>query len=308
MRIGIIGGTGFVGQYLVEALLTVGHRPVLLVRPGSVAKVRRAAECDLVSGSIADSEALRQVLRGCPVGVYLTGLLREFPTRGITFEEAHFNGACRAIDAARAEGTGRMLLMSANGVKPDGTAYQTTKYRAEEYLRATDLEWLILRPSVIYGPPRGQMEFVTQLYRQLIRPSLPAPLFYSGWNPCRAGAFRFSPVHAVDLAQVLVKLLEQPGLWRRIIEIGGPDTVSWKEILRLIAAATGRCKWLVPVPAGPLKLLARWPGFPISRDQLEMLLAGNTCPADEPWRSCGISPRRFSITELAYLNENQPAR
>ena len=91
--------------------------------------------------------------------------------------------------------------MSANGVKADGTPYQVTKYEAEEYLKASGLDWTIFRPSVIFGDPGERMEFATQLASDIIRPPLPAPLFFDGVSPLNAGQFRLSPVHVEDVAQ-----------------------------------------------------------------------------------------------------------
>ena len=82
------------------------------------------------------------------------------------------------MDAAEGAGLRHFLLMSAHGVKADGTGYQRTKYMAEQYLESTGLDWAVFRPSVLFGEPRGRMEFATQLYRHIVRSPLPATLFY----------------------------------------------------------------------------------------------------------------------------------
>ena len=99
--------------------------------------------------------------------IYNIGILRESPRRGVTFDELHNKAARRVMDAAAQLGVKRFLLMSANGVRPDGTAYQRSKALAEQHLRSTDLDWTIFRPSVIFGAPRGRMEFATQLQRDI---------------------------------------------------------------------------------------------------------------------------------------------
>jgi nucleoside-diphosphate-sugar epimerase len=89
MKVALVGGTGFVGSYLVDELLRQGHDPVLLVRPGSEHRVRHAERCGLVSGDLDDHDAVRETVRGCDAAVYNVGILREAPARGVSFEALH---------------------------------------------------------------------------------------------------------------------------------------------------------------------------------------------------------------------------
>jgi len=305
MRVSVFGGTGFVGGYLIDALLEHGHHPVLLVRPGSEAKVRHAGQCTLVNGDIADTGAVRKAVDGADAVIYNIGILREFPARGITYEALHFEGARRAMNAAKAAGVNRFLLMSANGVKSDGTGYQRSKYMAEQYLATTGLDWTILRPSVLFGDPRGRMEFATRLYRDVVRSPLPAPLFYDGLMPMDAGMFRMSPVHVKDVAAVFAQALEMPETAGRIFALGGPDALTWKDILQTIARAAGTAKWMLPAPVMLLKgiaaMLDQYAFFPITRDQLTMLMEGNTCDGYEPFRTFGLVTTPFNTANLSYL-------
>ena len=310
MRIALFGGTGFVGSYLVDALLEAGMHPVMMVRPGSREKVERGEECTLIEGEIDDRTAVGETLEEADAAVYLIGILREFPDRGITYETLHFEGARRVMNAASALGVRRFLYMSANGVKPDGTGYQRTKYMAEQYLETTDLDWTVFRPSVMFGDPRGRMEFATQLYREVISLPLPAPLFYPGLLPFGAGEFRMSPVHVADVAQAYVAALRKPETAGAVLPLGGSRSLTWREILATIAAAAGRSKLMVPTPAWAVSvaagLLERYPDFPLTRDQLRMLLEGNTC-SDESLRALGITPRPFDLDTLSYLTRSEAA-
>jgi NADH dehydrogenase len=305
MQVALFGGSGFVGSYLVEELLRRQHQPVLLVRPGSEGKITERDRCRLVPGDIRDDAAVRDTLVGCDAAIYNIGILREFPKQGITFEELQFRGAVRAIDAALEGGVKRFLLMSANGVKVEGTPYQTSKYRAEEHLKGSGLDWTIFRPSVIFGDPRGQMEFCTQLQAQLITPPLPAPLFYDGLLPFQAGAFQLAPVHIADVAALFVKSLEMPETIGQTYRVCGPDTLSWKAIIGLLARVSGKSKLLLPAPAGVVKTVAAWlegfAFFPITRGQITMLMEGNTCDVPTPFAQFGITPTRFDETTLCYL-------
>ena len=127
MRVAIYGGTGFVGSYLLDALVAAGHDPAVLVRPGSEGKVRHPEKCRLVPGDIGDPKAVGEVLTGCDAAIYNIGILRENPSAGITFKALQYEGAKLSVEAAVDRGIRRFVLMSANGVKANGTAYQETK-------------------------------------------------------------------------------------------------------------------------------------------------------------------------------------
>ena len=308
MKVALFGGTGFVGSYLVDALLAHGHTPRLLVRSGSEAKVVQAERCEIVPGDIEDGAAIAACLEGADAAIYNIGLLREFPAQGVTWEKMHYQGAARVVDAAVAAGVKRFVLMSANGVKPDGTGYQSTKFRAEQHLAASGLDWTVFRPSVVFGDPRGRMEFCSMLYQQMLKPPIPAPLFHAGLWPSGAGRFRMSPVAVEDVAEAFVRALETPASVHRVFPLGGPEALEWREILRVISAAAGKSKMMVPAPVAVPRALAalldRFAWFPVTRAQLEMLLEGNACDGSEAWSMFGIEPRRFEPAALAYVGGN----
>jgi NADH dehydrogenase len=307
MRTALFGGTGFVGSYLVDALLEAGHEPALLVRPGSERKVRQAVRCRLVSGEINDDRAIAATLEECDAAIYLIGILREDPASGVTFKAMQYDGACRVIDAAKASGIDRFLLMSANGVKPDGTAYQRTKFEAERYLSASGLKGTIMRPAVIFGDPRGRMEFGIQLREQMIRPPIPAPAFFSGLSPAN-GSFSMTPVFVEDVAQAFVRALGDDATTGLTLHLGGSEELSWPEIIRRIAAACGRRKLIVPVPVRAVRAAAmlfdRFRFFPITRDQLAMLMEGNAVSTTRDFELLGLSPAAMTVERLAYLRTN----
>lgn len=310
MNVSLIGGTGFVGTHLVEHLIAAGHRPRLLVRPparsGGRDRPAWLSACETVSGEVGEAGAIAECLAGCDAAVYLVGILREEPARGITFEALQFRGAARTIAAAQAAGVGRFLLMSATGAKPEGTPYQRTKFLAEEALKGSGLDWTIFRPSVIFGDPRGTMEFCTRLKRDIIDSPLPAPLFYPGLLPLNAGAFELAPVAVDDVAAAFCHALTHAETFGQTYELCGPRAHSWREILTTIAAACGKTKLMLPAPALAVQAVAavldRFPWFPITRDQIAMLLEGNRCEGGNGLERLGLVPTPFDAAALAYLN------
>lgn len=305
MKVAIFGGTGFVGSYIVDRLLAEGHTPRVLVRAGSASRLRQPERHEIVTGEIGDADAVARCLEGAEAAIYNIGLIREFPRRGITFEAMHYAGAVTAIDAAVHGGVRRFVLMSANGVKPGGTGYQSTKFRAEQYLASSGLDWTVFRPSVVFGDPRGLQEFCSQLRDEMIAPPLPAPLFHEGLWPGGAGRFRMSPVAVEDVAAAFAGSLAEPASVRRILPLGGPDALEWREIIARIAAASGKKKLTVPAPVGVMRaaasLLDRFEWFPVTGEQLQMLMEGNVCDGSEAWRLFGIKPKRFTVENLGYL-------
>ena len=295
MRIAIMGGTGFVGGYLVDAFHAAGHDINVLVRPGSESKLK-SDNVRVVSGDLSSPDALSSVMAGCDAFVYNVGLLREFPRRGITFEETQYQGVVDSIAAARQAGVTRMLLMSAIGVKDPGTKYQSTKRRAEVHALGSGLDVTVLRPSVIFGDPRGTMEFATQLHRDMVRPPIPAAGF--------AGV-RMSPVHIDDVADAFVAALANAESIGQTIELAGPEILSWEEMVRRIAAASGKSKIILPMPIWVMRvgatLFDRLPFYPVTRDQLTMLVEGNTASCKALEALIGRPASRFAEASLAYL-------
>lgn len=295
------------GSYIVEELLRCGHEPTLMVRSGSEKKVTQPGQVTIISGSLQDLGAIDKTLDGAEVVIYLVGIIREFPSTGMIFEELHFRSAKRVIDAAVKQGVKRFILMSALGVKPDGTDYQKTKFLAEQYLKNSGLDWTIFRPSLIFGDPRGKIEFCTQLKKDMLSLPLPAPAFFPRLNLRKAGQFFFSPIHVTDVARVFVKALEMPGAGGNTFELGGPDILSWNRMVKTIAAAYGKKKWLVPVPAWGVKsaafLLDRFFWFPVTGDQITMLMEGNACESGSVFKIFEIEPTPFSVKNLKYLGE-----
>jgi NADH dehydrogenase len=304
VKTAIIGGTGFVGSYIVDALLDAGHEPHVLVRSGSEGKLHRAGECKLTTGDLESQEAIDAVVAGCDAVIYNVGILREFPRQGITFETLQYRGAEAAVNAAKRAGIRRFLLMSANGIDSAETPYQTTKLKAEAMLRDSGLDYTIFRPSVIFGDPRGTMEFATQLYRDMVRVPLPAVGFHTGLSPAH-GEVLMSPVHVRDVADAFVSALTDDATIGQCFALGGPEVVSWVEMLERIAAAVGRKKLVLPMPIGFMKLgatLLDWlPFFPVTRDQLTMLADGNTAEPEDLAVLIKREPRAFSPDNLGYL-------
>ena len=183
---------------------------------------------------------------------------------------------------------------------------------AEQYLRNSGLAWTIFRPSVLFGNPEyprgdaGKPEFSSLLYRQMVKPPLPAPMFHSGMAIRQAGSFKLQPAYVGDLAKGVAAALTTDSSAGKIYYVGGSDELTWREIIDTIATAVGkRRKWKIPVPSWGIGAAAAglgWlPFFPVTRDQITMLMEGNTCDGSDFYQDFDIEPTAFTPENLGYL-------
>lgn len=304
MQVGLVGGTGFIGSHLVDALLAAGHAPSLLVRPGSEGRAARAGECRLVPGDVSNAAALLELLRDQDAVIYNIGILRESP--GASFEDLQWRGVERTLHAARQAGVRHFLLMSAHGARADGTPYQRTKYLAERAVADSGMAFTILRPSVVFGDPRGADEIASRLLREMVLPALPAIAFHTGWRP-DPRTVHMSPVHASDVAAAFVAALQDPASIGQCFVLGGPESLSWQQMLERIAQTVGRRKLFLPMPIGLMSVAAtlfdRFAWFPVTRDQLTMLAQGNSADPGALAALIGRAPLAFAPANLGYLRE-----
>tara|TARA_X000001036_G_C20679418_1_gene805392 strand:- start:2174 stop:3094 length:921 start_codon:yes stop_codon:yes gene_type:complete len=306
MNVAIFGATGFVGKYLLEELKKHDYNTQMLIRKGSENKINISSNHKIILGDISNKDSIKQTLKDADAIIYTIGIIREFKRKKITFDDLHHQGVKNVIEEAERLKIKRFILMSANGVKKEGTKYQTSKYLGEMALINSNLNWTIFRPSLIFGNSDGREEFCAQLKKDMLSLPFPAPLFHKGLLPFNAGQFKMSPIHVKNVASFFVKSLKMDTTFNKTYELGGPDDYTWKEIIKIISNAYGKNKWTIPAPVFPIKVLAsfldsfKW--FPITNGQLTMLLEGNTCNSDKTFEEFNIKPIKFDKDSLNYLN------
>lgn len=291
MNVFITGGTGFVGGHLVSELLRRGHSLRLLVH-GRSPELKGVEQIEGDATSLPSFEA---AVAGCDVFINLVGIIREVPSRSITFEKLHVQATGNVVAAARQAGISRFIQMSALGTRADAVSqYHRTKFKAEELVRTSGLNWTIMRPSLIYGPKDA---FINMLAGQMrLTPVMPV---------IGSGAYRLQPIHADDVARCFAMALEMPETVGRHYELCGNDRMGFEELLDAVAAAMGRKPPFRPhVPLGLMKLavpvLQHLPQFPITVDQLQMLVEENIC--DCSWKETfRFEPRNFMDGIREYL-------
>lgn len=283
MKIFLAGASGFVGERVLNDLLSAGHEVTALVhsarslmddRSSTEEIVRANPNVKAVTGDVTSAE---EMLRAVPTGtqaiIYLPGLLREFPRKGVTFRAVHVHGVRNLLAAAPQVGAVRWIQMSALGAEPNAsTKYYRTKWEAEELIRASGLDWTILRPSLIFDDrPRHQHNFVDEIAKAIrMAPFLPI---------LGNGQFLLQPVSIDDISQTILQSLSKPETIGKIYEIGGPDKLTYRQVVLTIARAMGAKKPMIKIPLWTImsvaRLLGRFPWFPITLDEIVMLRDGN---------------------------------
>lgn len=259
-RVLVAGGTGFVGRHLVRRLQDRGHTLRALAR-GSPGRPW-AADVEMWTANIGDEAAVRGAAEGCDVVVHLVGIA--WPDREQSYDDVHVHGTRVLLAEARRAGVRRFVFVSTVGASPRGSAYFRTKLEAEREVRGSDLEFVIFRPSVIYGPGDKFTTALVQLLRRL-------PVF----PVLGLKVSRLQPVAIEDVAEALVQAVERTDLTDRTFEVAGPERLEFVKIVRIVAATIGVRRPIVKLPgvlSAPALRVARLLGLPlpITADQLAM--------------------------------------
>ena len=282
----IAGGTGFVGGHLVNDLLSKGHEVRCLVRSEKAAASLSSRGIEVVRGDITSAESLKGILLPEDFVIHLVGIIEE---RGrATFESIHTEGTANLVDEAIRAGVRHFFYQSALGADRNSwSGYLKTKAEAEEIVKMSGLRYTIFRPSLIIGPWDG---FTKKLLDMLkLSPVLPIP---------GEGQARFQPVYIKDWLKCLNKVIDTPENFSSTYDIGGPEHLTYSEIVETLSGAAGRNKLTFKVPMGLMKLGASifekiLSAPPVTSDQLRLLEQDNTCDPDTIEKNFGFKPVRF---------------
>jgi NADH dehydrogenase len=235
---------------------------------------------------VNDRASLDAAMVGCDAVVHLVALPRDW-NDGADLERVNAVGTATIVAAAEAAGITRFVHLGALGVqeRPE-LHYASSKARGEGFVRASSLDWTILKPSLIWGERDGFFNIVAALVK------LPAPAVPVPGN----GKSRFQPVWVGDVARAIVQVLDTPkGSIKASFELGGPRYWTYAEITREVARALGKRRIIIPMPVPLITLVARiseairFP-FPVATDQLRQLALDNIGATDAVERELGFTP------------------
>jgi uncharacterized protein YbjT (DUF2867 family) len=297
----VFGGSGFIGAQAVRQLAKAGWRIRVAVRnPGLAYSMRLhgdVGQIDVVQANLRDIDSCRRALQGATAAVNLVGVLYERGRQG--FQQVHVEGARNVAEAARAEGVTRFVQMSALGADPNSaSAYARTKAEGEQAVRAIYPDAVIVRPSIVFGQGDG---FFNR-FGSMATMSPVLPLFGGGET-------RFQPVFVGDVAKALAKAATLPECAGRTYELGGPATLSFRQLMEMILEETGRRRLLLPLPhaaasalGSAFELVKGLIAPPITADQAIQLKSDNVCCGTCPGLAdLGLTPTALEAVLPTYL-------
>ncbi len=306
MNVLVVGGTGFVGKHLCRELNERGHDVTALSRSPEEGALPDGVETAM--GDVAAYDSIESAFEGMDVVVNLVALSPLFRPRGGNemHYRVHRGGTENVVRAAETHGVGRIVQMSALGADPDGeTAYIRSKGQAEETVRESELEWVIFRPSVVFGEGGEFIPYTKQLAPPYITP-LPG-----------GGKTRFQPIWVGDLVPMLADAVESEDEHvGETYEIGGPEVLSLAAVAELAHAVDGRPVGVVSIPMGlagiglrsldfvPGSVLDAVPGIPrMGSDQYRSLRFDNTTASNDI-EAFGVAADEL-LTVSAYLDSGR---
>jgi len=289
----LIGGGGFLGRYVAQALLEQGARVRIAQRNPKGALFLRPlgglGQMQFVATDIRKPASIARAVQGSDGVVNLVGILKG------DFEAVQSRGAGEVATAAAAAGAGALVQVSAIGADPaSASAYGRSKGEGEAAVRRAFPAATILRPSIVFG---REDQFVNRFAAMIAS----APVV-----PVVRGVTRFQPVYVGDVARAVVAALAAPGQYGgQTFELGGPDVVSMRGLIDWIAAQTGQRPLIVDLPDAISAMIANFgflPGAPITRDQWTMLQRDNVvAPGAAGLAAFGITPTPLDTVAPGWL-------
>jgi uncharacterized protein YbjT (DUF2867 family) len=295
----VVGATGFVGGHVVERLQECGYTVRAVSRHGG----RRAgwgANVHALAADVETGDGLGATMVGASAVVHLVAIPRE--GGGRSFEEINVGGVARVLDAMHAAGVRRIVHLSVLGVTDDpGYRYLSSKWRGEQRVRQSGLDWVVLRPSLLFGAGDGFFSLIDTTLRW--------------WSPGivaipAAPDVRFQPLAVQDLAVAVERCLAEPQRAGSVYELGGPTYLTYAQMVDAVMEATRRRRLKLPMPVPLLRTLTTvtdrlLPVFPVSHDQVLSLGRPNHTDLDAFERTFGVPPQPF---DLGYMRPQRSRR
>lgn len=306
----IYGGSGFVGRYIARRMAKEGWRVRVAVRrPNDALFVKPygvVGQVEPIACNIRDDASVRAAMKGADAVVNCVGILNRSGKN--TFDSVQAEGAARIARIAAEEGVANLVHLSAIGADANSASvYQQTKAAGENAVLAAFPKAVILRPSIIFGNEDGFFNRFAAMTR------------FSPVLPVVGANTRFQPVHVDDVAQAAVKGIigeAAPGIY----ELGGPDTETFRDLMRRMLTVIRRRRLILNVPffaasimGGAFDLLQAvtlglFNNGLITGDQVRNLKADNVvAPGARGLSDLGITPTAMGAVLPEYLWRYRPS-
>lgn len=298
----LIGGSGFLGRHIVRSLAKRGYRiRVACRRPdlaGHVQPLGVPGQIMPVQANVRYPDSLDAVTDGAHAVVNLTGVL--YSSGAQSFDAIHVFGAEASAKAAKTARAKLFIQMSGLGADVrSASAFAKSKAEGEQRARAAFPGTIVLRPSIVFGPEDDFFNRFAAMAR--FSPALPL---------IGGGATKFQPVFVGDVAQAVTRLIDAGIASGRTYELGGPEVMSFRQLMEFTLHTVGRKRLLIPVPWPVARIqamiLERLPKPMLTTDQVEILKRDNVVSSEaaaelRTLEGLGITPRGIEAIVPAYL-------
>lgn len=305
----IFGGSGFIGRYVAQRMAKAGWRVRVAVRrpddAGFVRPYGTVGQVEPIQANIRDEASTRRAIAGADAVVNCVGILVASGKQ--QFETVIAEGAARIARIAAEEGVARLVHISAIGADPDSpSVYARSKSRAEDDVRSVFPGAVILRPSIVFG---AEDEFFNR-FAGMTR--------FSPVLPVIGPDTLFQPVYVDDVAAAAEKGVTED-VSAGIYELGGPEAVSFRELMERMLKVIERRRFVVAVPTGIARIQGKlldfvqkasfglWTNSLLTADQVALLQHDNVV-SDGAWgfADLGIEPTSMDVVLESYLYAFRP--
>lgn len=295
----VLGGTGFVGRTVAAKLASAGYAVRIPTRNRQRArKLLVLPGLDLIQADVHDPDQLAAAVSGSDAVINLIGILNERGHDGSGFRRVHVELVEKLMAACRKLGIKRVVQMSALKANAERgpSHYLSTKGQAEQVIArhaGESINYTIFRPSVIFGPE----DSFCNRFARILKMSPVLPMARLDTN--------FAPVFVGDVAEAIVRCIDDSRSFGRTYELCGPDVYTLEEILRFLCRELGIRRAILKLP-NFLGRLQAWigeyllPGKPFTRDNFRSLTVASVC-RDNGFALFGISPKRMQPVVAGYL-------
>ena len=266
MKFAITGATGFVGSHLTTRLTSEGHDVVRIAR-----RARTISDA-IVQSSLDDIDQLTTAFAGCKAVAHCAGINREIADQ--TYARVHVDGTRKIVEAAKAAGVEKIVLMSFLRARPQcGSPYHESKWEAEEIVRNSGLDYTIIKAGVVYGRGDHMLDHLSHALHTF-------PVF--GLVGLKEKSIR--PLAVEDLVHVKRAALVDRRMKRQTIALLGPEEIYLSEAVRRVSEVVGKRPLMIRMPICFHRLLASFCECTmkvplVSRAQVRILSEGVVEPA-----------------------------
>lgn len=293
----VFGGTGFLGRYVAMQLAKMGAQVKIVTRHLPSAYFLRpygdVGQIVPVAARYSSREEIEDLVKGSFAVVNCLGILSE--KRRNQFTHIHTDVPAWIAEACAKYGVYRFIHVSALGVDKSQSEYAISKLSGEILARAAFPPITVMRPSVLFGAEDNFFNMFARLSR--ILPVLPL---------IGGGQTRFQPVYVMDVAKAIVQALGDIRSCGHIFELGGPETLTFKQIYHRLFSYTGRSRCLVTLPWWVARIQAAFmailPNPPLTNDQITSLQTDSVVAKESlGFKELGIAPTAMDSIVPAYL-------